>query len=147
MSLYSGTLPGRISPLFGAIRGCHCARNVIATIKSQRTGYFSGQNDEIRTPHEIASWKRKDETASPNTVHQIRQHCYYPTKNIDRENYVWLSPLGEKNHAQRLARTTKIKPMITLALVSMDCINFLSRKHERKERKSKSKMTRRIRTR
>lgn len=30
--VYSGTLPGRISDLVGAIRGCHCARNVIAVI-------------------------------------------------------------------------------------------------------------------
>jgi hypothetical protein len=48
---------------------------------------------------------------------------------IDREEYVWLSPLGEKNHAQRLARTTKTNPMMILELVSIDCVSLLYRNH------------------
>ena len=76
-------------------------------------------------PHDVTGGEREDERRAPHTkfisdaVVSSRGSTLSKVdgeKRTARRTYVWFSPLGLKNHARRLARTTKARPMITLQL-------------------------------
>lgn len=97
----------------GLIRGCHCARKVIAVVVRQyKVSIFSAAK---LTPHEVTTPSRENESRAPDTVAPVS--ILELLERVELEGtYVWFSPFGDANQDTAEKTTMKARPTTRLQL-------------------------------